>query len=117
MSRGSHLNWAVIVDRLHCALTQVDSELHRVEHGAATATLDQSSVGELTQMDAMQQQAMPHASVQQLKTQKRRIAAAMDRITAGTYGLCCECGDTIAAERLQFDPAVLFCTDCQAERR
>jgi RNA polymerase-binding transcription factor len=42
------------------------------------------------------------------------IEAARERMKAGTFGRCPDCGGPIAAARLQARPAALRCTDCQA---
>jgi sigma-B regulation protein RsbU (phosphoserine phosphatase) len=39
------------------------------------------------------------------------VDAALDRLTAGTYGLCQTCHDPIEAERLIADPLTTFCLD------
>lgn len=43
----------------------------------------------------------------------RAIDAALDRLAAGTYGRCMECGTTIAAGRLEHTPEAVRCLDCQ----
>lgn len=45
----------------------------------------------------------------------RAIAAALRRIDAGDYGLCLECGDPIAVERLRATPVAEYCIDCANE--
>jgi DnaK suppressor protein len=40
------------------------------------------------------------------------IDAALDRIAAGTYGVCVSCGATIPAERLEFRPRAATCVAC-----
>jgi DnaK suppressor protein len=97
-------------------LRSLDEEQGLATQNARTVTLDQSSVGRLSRMDAMQQQAMAHASLQRLALQRRRVEAALDRVRRGNYGQCCECGGNIGLERLLSDPAAPFCMDCQAER-
>lgn len=97
-------------------MSKLDDDLALAKGSAGTVELDQTAVGRLSRMDALQQQAMARASVQRLEVQRRRIAAALDRIDAGTYGLCCACGGEVEAERLRLDALVLFCVDCQAER-
>ncbi len=42
-----------------------------------------------------------------------RIDDALERISAGVYGQCAECGSRIVDKRLASDPAVLFCVGCQ----
>jgi len=48
------------------------------------------------------------------KQELRQIAAALDRIARGTYGVCARCGDDIAAERLDLLPDTPFCARCAA---
>jgi RNA polymerase-binding protein DksA len=42
----------------------------------------------------------------------RSIQAALDRIAAGTYGICDNCGEEIAAARLQVVPEATRCVNC-----
>ena len=103
-------------ERLAALLAKLEGDLALARDGARTVELDQTAVGRLSRMDALQQQAMARASVQRLEVQKRRIAAALDRVDAGTYGLCCACGGEVEAERLVRDATALFCAECHAER-
>ena len=41
------------------------------------------------------------------------IEAALERIQAGTYGQCTDCGVTIPAARLNAYPTAKRCVDCQ----
>ena len=42
-----------------------------------------------------------------------RITAALDRLSAGEYGTCVECGEAIAPARLRALPEVQTCVRCQ----
>lgn len=42
-----------------------------------------------------------------------RIAAALERLDRGEYGVCMECGEPIAPARLRVMPEVLTCVRCQ----
>ena len=46
----------------------------------------------------------------------RQIDHALARIDAGTYGICEECGITIAAARLRALPSAERCRDCEEVR-
>jgi len=48
----------------------------------------------------------------ELSEQEREVDRALTRLAEGTYGTCIECGEDIAAERLQALPATSFCFDC-----
>jgi len=89
--------------------------LASVETGAAaaqTVELDQSRVGRLSRMDALQAQAMSVETNRRRELHLSRITSALARIDAGEYGNCLSCGDPIDGNRLAFDPAALRCIDC-----
>ena len=46
----------------------------------------------------------------------RDIAAAEDRIAAGTYGLCTDCGEPVRYKRLDAYPTAKRCFTCQVRR-
>ena len=78
----------------------------------AAVELDQSRVGRLTRMDALQQQAMAQASAQRRQAGIVRIDAALARLGTADYGFCTSCDEEIAPARLAFDPATPVCIDC-----
>lgn len=86
------------------------------KEAADTVELDQSKVGRLSRMDALQAQAMSQEGERRRALELRRIEAALRRIEEGDYGYCLECGEPIALQRLEFDPAVTLCVAC-AEKR
>ena len=75
-------------------------------------TLQQDSVGRLSRMDAMQQQAMAQATQRRREAERRRIGAALERLDEGEWGWCTTCGEAIAEARLQHDPSVAQCVGC-----
>ena len=99
-------------DRLLQLQAKLEADADAAEGAAAIVELDQSKVGRLSRMDAMQAQAMAKASVQRRDAALRRIAAAIKRIDEGEYGRCQECDEAINPKRLEFDPTVLLCIDC-----
>ncbi len=78
----------------------------------ATVELDQTSVGRLSRMDAMQGQAMSKESGRRRAASLLKIAAALKRMDSGEYGDCLVCEEEIAFQRLEFDPAATLCIDC-----
>lgn len=42
------------------------------------------------------------------------IEAALDRVAAGTFGICVSCGQPIAEDRLDLLPHTPFCQTCAA---
>jgi len=74
--------------------------------------LDQQSVGRLSRMDAMQQQAMAEALEVRRVQELRRIEAALRRVEAGVFGECVRCGELIGRKRLDLDPTLPRCVAC-----
>ena len=97
-------------------LLALRAELERIaQTGDASADvveLDQARVGRLSRMDAMQAQAMAQASGQRRQAMLKEIAAALERIDAGDYGICENCGEAINPKRLEIDPVARLCIDC-----
>lgn len=82
----------------------------------ATVMLDQSSVGRLSRMDALQQQAMAQSTRQRVELELRRIEATLRRCDDGSYGYCLECDEPIDPRRLELDPAATLCIACAETR-
>ena len=90
--------------------------LNEHQQAGATVQLDQTRVGRLSRMDAMQQQAMAKAELSRAKQQLRRIGNALQRLDADDFGFCVDCGEAIAAARLLVDPTVVLCFACAEQR-
>lgn len=88
-------------------------ELQRIsEQSQQAVELDQQSVGRLSRIDAMQQQAMAQAQERARRKELVMIDAALGRIRDGEYGYCAQCGEEIPEKRLALNPAVPHCVRC-----
>ncbi len=83
--------------------------------GAEAVELDQSRLGRLSRIDALQSQAMSQASVRRRGVELAKIAAALQRIADNEYGDCIECGENIPKQRLEVDPSALMCVRCAGQ--
>jgi DnaK suppressor protein len=97
-------------------LLKIRNELLQIEQSgneaAQTVELDQSRVGRLSRMDALQAQAMSVESKRRRSIKIQRIDAALQRIDKDVFGTCIQCGEEIAPKRLEFDPTSLLCINC-----
>ena len=84
------------------------------EETASAVELDQTRVGRLSRMDAIQAHQMAKATVRRRHVERGRIAAALKRIDDGEYGMCLSCGEVIPVPRLEIDPAASQCVGCAA---
>lgn len=88
-------------------------ELLNLDDEATQAVeLDQSRVGRLSRMSALQQQALAQASNETHKQQLIDVHRALHKIEEADYGYCEKCGDAIPFKRLQIQPESGFCVDC-----
>ena len=99
-------------NRLLALRKELESIADTGDESAAVVELDQSKVGRLSRMDAMQAQAMAKASSQRREATLRHITAALKRLDEGDFGLCLKCDEPINPKRLEFDPTATLCIDC-----
>ena len=97
-------------------LLKLRDELQQIENtgneASRTVELDQSRVGRLSRMDAMQSQAMSLESKRRRDIKLQRIDSALKRIAKDEFGFCIKCEEEIERKRLEFDPTSLLCIDC-----
>ncbi len=74
--------------------------------------LDQSMVGRLSRMDALQYQAMQLETERRRTMEIQRIDSALQRVDEGEFGYCVSCGIEIEHKRLENDPMTPTCFDC-----
>ena len=110
MSIDSNKYKRLLLERQEELLTLITNHKEDV----APVKLDQTSVGRLSRMDAMQGQAMAEEVKRRRGQELLRIRSALERITGydEEYGYCVKCGGSINEERLVFDPSIVLCKKC-----
>jgi len=106
----------VNIEQMKTRLLQQRAELEELEasykESSKPVELDQSKVGRLSRMDAMQGQQLAMEAARRRKLQLVNIEAALRRLKTDEFGYCLECGEEIDCRRLEFDPANTLCIDC-----
>ena len=82
-----------------------------------TVELDQSRMGRLSRMDAMQSQQMAIEAKRRRDINLQRIHAALKRIENDEFGYCVNCDEYIKPKRLDFDPTTVLCIDCASGKK
>lgn len=77
-----------------------------------TVELDQTRVGRISRMDAMQTQQMALEQSRRRQQQILKIDGALKRIELDEYGYCFVCGEEISMPRMQADPTSTRCVGC-----
>lgn len=109
MNAAERLRWTHLIEARLSALAEED-RLGR--DSQSVVALDQQAVGRLSRMDALQAQAMAKATQARRDQMRRALHLALDRIAEGEFGYCEDCGEEIAARRLELDPTVRRCVAC-----
>ncbi|QDA36297.1 TraR/DksA family transcriptional regulator (plasmid) [Paracoccus liaowanqingii] len=99
--------------RLKLELSQLEKASGDTVEARKPVELDQQSVGRLSRMDAMQNQAMASAVDVRRHARIGAIHAALARIDTGEFGTCEDCGDPIPVKRLELDPTFTRCVGCR----
>ncbi|HIE65396.1 MAG: TraR/DksA family transcriptional regulator [Nitrospira sp.] len=104
------------IEQIRKKLLCLRSELQELEEAfkktSKPVELDQSSVGRLSRMDAMQAQQMALEVTRRRQSRLLKIGGALRRIGSGEYGDCFICGEEIGARRLSADPTNTRCIGC-----
>jgi DnaK suppressor protein len=104
------------LQRFESLLLKLKAELLKAgetgQQAEEVVELDQTRVGRLSRMDAMQAQAMSLETGRRRRQHLLEINAALERIRAGDYGDCFECGEIINPRRLEADPTATLCISC-----
>ena len=85
--------------------TELEELVARGDDETGPVALDQTAVGRLSRMDALQRQAMAQETERRRLNDIRRIDAALKRIEEGEFGYCIVSGEPIPLARLDLDPA------------
>ncbi len=84
---------------------ELQALLELSQEASSPVALDQTSVGRLSRMDAMQAQAMAQETERRRKVEIQKIDAALKRMEEGEFGFCIKTGEEIPLQRLELDPA------------
>ncbi|MEX2182162.1 MAG: TraR/DksA C4-type zinc finger protein [Gemmatimonadaceae bacterium] len=98
---------------------ELETELGRLrrsmrisEATAGPVALDQTAVGRLSRMDAIQSQAMQKGLHERELGRLGALESAVRRLDDGTFGFCDGCGVPIPFGRLLVMPEARHCTAC-----
>lgn len=112
MTKKRPIDLAAMKARLEAQREEVRQLLEAGAESGRTVELDQTRVGRLSRMDAMQSQAMAAETERRRGHELRRIEAALGRIAGEEFGYCLSCGEDIPRKRLELDPTTPICVDC-----
>ncbi len=96
-------------DELYVRIKELRTEQEQESEPPPADSLEQARAGA---------EIETHAGLIERAEQKLKLFdEAIERAERGTYGICADCGNEIAVERLSALPFALYCVSCQSKRR
>lgn len=103
--------------------SSLQEDLEHVEHQLREHGVDPSDDSVHIEVDegfadsaqATAERSEALALIEQLRTHRKGVMDAIERIDAGTYGKCERCGNEIPVERLEALPTAKLCVTCKQE--
>lgn len=103
---------AALKEALGRALSKLERSMRTTAEALKPVKLDQTAVGRLSRIDTLQNQGLTRNLRDREQAKLGQIATAFQRMEAGTYGVCVECGAAIPFARLEVFPETPTCTSC-----
>lgn len=115
MSRSHGLSpedLAYLRGEIERALSRLGRSMKTTRRAARPVKLDQTSVGRLSRIDAIQNQSLTRGLEERGAAELAALTDALARIDAGSYGMCGACGGPIGLARLSVFPETRTCSTC-----
>ena len=103
---------AALEEALVRALAKLERSMRTTDEALKPVKLDQTAVGRLSRIDSLQNQGLTRNLRGREQAKLGQIATAFQRMEAGSYGVCVECGGEIPFARLEVFPETPTCTAC-----
>lgn len=92
---------------------RIGSDLDRDREAGASGQFTGSQVEMIDMAQTLEQLDRDKSLMEQERRELILIDRALEKITAGTFGICEECEEEIPMKRLMAVPQARFCTQCQ----
>jgi DnaK suppressor protein len=103
-------------EEFRAKLTAMQDENRAISESAVQdlkpMALDQTGVGRVSRIDAMQLQQMSQETARRRQQLLLKIEGALRRIESGRFGLCFLCETEIDLRRLNAYPTITRCREC-----
>jgi DnaK suppressor protein len=99
---------------LTAQLRKLERSMRVTDQALEPVKLDQSAVGRLSRIDALQNQGLTRNLQEREQIKLAHVREAFRRMDEGTYGRCVSCGSPIPFPRLYVFPETPTCAACGA---
>lgn len=92
---------------------ELEQQMNIGKLAAGVVKLDQTTVGRVSRVDAMQQQSMAVSTRQMASQRLKKVKLALKNLDDKCYGYCERCDEEIPLQRLLAQPEANLCLMCQ----
>jgi phage/conjugal plasmid C-4 type zinc finger TraR family protein len=92
---------------------ELDGVAERLKTEARVPSASLAGGDFLDHAQSLEQQELARLSASRLSERAKRLHIALSRVSGGEYGMCAECGTSIAPARLRAIPDAATCVACQ----
>jgi DnaK suppressor protein len=118
MDLPTQTHLATLRELLNYRLRELRAEVHAADRAREEASA--LALHEVTdrkdEATQYQQTGIDEVQAKRDRDEMAEVELALQRLDAGTYGDCADCGDPIALQRLMVLPAARRCAACQSAR-
>lgn len=100
-------------DLLLQSQSELEQQLNISRMAAGVVKLDQTTVGRVSRVDAMQQQSMAVSTREMALKRLKKVKLALKNLEEECYGYCERCDEDIPVKRLLAQPEANLCLICQ----
>jgi DnaK suppressor protein len=101
---------------LQSSLVDLKEQITLGGESSKTVILDQTMIGRVSRIDAIQQQKIAQAGFERDKRHFHQLKKALQNINSEDFGYCMECDQDISFSRLMVKPESSFCVSCQQNK-
>ncbi len=101
------------IKELESLLKEEKKRIEREIEGVGSVDFRSDTNNPEEEADESEEEGINEGVVASLKDSLKNINFALDKIGAGAYGVCEECGNEISLELLRVDPESRLCQSCK----
>ena len=98
--------------KIEAEIQSLEEMLPKLEQSAKPVELDQSSVGRVSRIDALGNQAISEQALAKAQTKVKALKGVLEHIDDEDFGDCVVCGQPIPEKRLLVMPEHMVCVKC-----
>lgn len=100
-----------IKEKILKELAHLEKEMHDLQELCKPIS-PECALGDLARFELMNDQAISEKTLKEAKIRQNKLIYALRKVDEKSYGLCVECEEEIAFERLLILPESTHCIEC-----